>query len=305
MDISKETTGNIVNSTIGLFIAIIYAIVITFIVNFKTLREKKSNQLLLNLCFGHLLAGLLHFSGLFTIFPVGALVFSGYVYITISLLVISVDRFIFIRYPFRYKTEPFNQIHIGFMLASPFSFIIYLGRYLLTKFGKDISTSSESMMSFAISFITIVVILLYLNFTVYGTICKQRKSIQAHCKIAPIVIAPAAVEETVNPLSTRIQDSMKKTRTKTRTREARAFYSCFGCVFSFTLLWMPCLLIVILKRFFNVNVPDIEFKLALALAGFNPLSDILIFVWFNVELRVLIKKTTRKLFQRNIRKLMR
>ena len=185
MDISKETTGNIVNSTIGLFIAIIYAIVITFIVNFKTLRKKKSNQLLLNLCFGHLLAGLFHFSGLFTLNPVGALVFSGYVYSSISLLVISVDRFIFIRYPFRYKTTPFNQIHIGFMLASPLCFIIYLGSCLLTGFDEKISRSSESMMSFPISFVAIVVILLFLNFTIYAIICKQRKSCLLYTSPSP------------------------------------------------------------------------------------------------------------------------
>ena len=58
------------------------------------------------------------------------------------------------------------------------------------------------------------------------------------------------------------------------------------------------MVIAILKRFFNVNIPDIGFMLALAFAGFNPLSDLLIFVWFNVELRVLIKKTTRKLFHK-------
>ena len=303
MDLSKESTGNIVNSTIGLFIAIIYAIVITFIVNFKSLREKHSNQLLLNLCIGHFIAGLFHFYGFFTLTPVGKLVFSGYVYSTISLLVLSIDRFISIRFPFRYKTTPFNRIHIGYMLASPLCFIIYLGSCLLTGFDEKISRSSESMMSFPISFVAIVVILLFLNFTIYAIICKQRKSIQAQCKVPhTTTVKPATTVDVSDALESppmRIQDSMKNTRTKTRIQEARAFYSCFGCVITFAFLWMPCILIAILSRFFNVNVPDIKFKLALALAGFNPLSDLLIFVWFNVELRVLIKKTTKKLFHKN------
>ena len=300
MDLSKESTGNIVNSIIGLLIAIIYAVVITFIVNFKKLREKKSNQLLLDLCIGHLLAGMFHFYGLFTLAPVGKLVFSGYVYSSISLLMLSMDRFIFIVYPFRYSSKLYDRIHIGFIFASPLSCMIYLGRNFLTGFDKRISGSSESMMSFPISFISVIVILLGLNFTVYAIICKQRKLIKAQCRVTSVTpvtegSATSNTRERSPPRATTISDSRKNTGTISRIREARAFFSCFGCVITFSLLWIPCVLMAILRRFNNLHVSDTEFKLALVLAaGCNPLSDLLIFVWFNVDLRVSIKKTIRK-----------
>ena len=68
--VRMESVGSKIMSTLGLPIFIICAVVIVFIVCSKRLREKKSNQLLLNLCIGHLLTGLACFYGLFSKDPV-------------------------------------------------------------------------------------------------------------------------------------------------------------------------------------------------------------------------------------------
>ena len=369
MDLSKESTGNIVNSTIGLFIGIIYAIVIAFIVNFKDLREKKSNQLLLNLCNGHLLAGLSHFCGLFTTSPVRGYVFSGIVYGLAALLVLSVDRLVLIRYPFWYNNPAWNRIHIVFMFASPLAGLIHLIWYLMSEKEKQekLPYKPEQMLSIVVIILVTIVILLVLNFIVYAIIREQRERIRSQSHISynarstiknltsprnqtskyltpltnststnsttpnsrsPTNSAPKNSASTnsasknsalINSASTNsastksastksastssapknsilLNSSIKYDKTFTRKREARAFYSCFGCVITLAVLWLPCVIIAILRIFANFQkVSDSEFKLFLALAGFNPISDLMIFVWFNVELRTAIKKTIRKL----------
>ena len=122
---SKASLGNILKSISGLIVSIICVVVIFFIIKIKKIRTKKSNQLLLNLCVGHLFTGIAHFYGIFTLQPVGKYVNSGHIYSTFALVFLSIDRFIFIRHPFRYNTvKAYHRVHIGFMLSSPLIYII-------------------------------------------------------------------------------------------------------------------------------------------------------------------------------------
>lgn len=289
MNIAKESTGNIINSFVGLLVAIIYAVVIAFIAKYKNLREKKSNQLLLNLSIGHFLAGFFHFYGLFTLNPVRTYVLSSYVYSIAALLFLSVDRLFFIQYPFWYNNPTSNPIHIGFMLASPIAGGAYLIRKLSSapKRHQDVSFTPKQMLSFIVSFLGTITILLILNFIVFAIIRKQRKRICFQNTSSFNVWRDA---KTTNP-TPKNSTLLKFNKNQTRKREARAFYSCFGCVITFSLLWLPCAVIVILQRFGDLHVSDGEFKFYLALAGCNPLFDLLVFIWFNVELRTAIKKS--------------
>lgn len=126
MNISIESAGGIIKSIVGLTVSIICAVVIFFIIKFKNLREKRSNQLVLNLCIGHCLTGLAHFYGLFsTASTATRFIFSGYTYSTIALIFVSLDRFIYIRYPYRYEWKVFTRAHIGIMIVNPSVYVIY------------------------------------------------------------------------------------------------------------------------------------------------------------------------------------
>lgn len=330
--------------------SLICIIVIGIVIRFKTLRKKKANQLLLNLCIGHLLAGIPHFCRIFSTPFVGKFVFAGYMYSTTSLVFLSFDRFIFIRHPFRYNTKLYNQAHIGFMLFSPLvycmHFLDFLMSKLLTKSGK-----AKLAGSFIFTYFITVTILVFLNVSIYATICKQRRAIERQCKI--LSIAPTLIEASstirsaststdftsinsnsstsnlpsinprsfsidstsstinLNPLSTSLasftptnqpptmstSDSAKYKKTRSRKQEVRSFYLCFGCVITFALLMSPFVTMRILMKFTRAHIPNFAYKIAKVLAASNSLSDLLIFVWFNVELRVKIKRSIRKKIQ--------
>ena len=102
-------------------------------------------------------------------------------YSTMALIFLSVDRFIFIRQPFRYNTaKAYNRAHVGFMVLGPLLYIIFFsdGVYSEINGGKG-----NLPWVFAFVFLATVAILFFLNVSVYNTICKQRKAIKTQCKL--------------------------------------------------------------------------------------------------------------------------
>ena len=183
---SKEkSTEDLIMSVIGLAVCLISTLLITFVIKFKKLREKKSNQLLLNLCMGHLLTGLTYFVGMFPNFHTGPFKLAGHVYTTAALIFISIDRFTFIKYPFRYSTsEACKSAHIGFMVTSPLVYAVYFADALHSKVtgGKRDEYLNGS---FVYIFFTAVTILFVLNLSIYITMRKQQKIIQTqHNQVA-------------------------------------------------------------------------------------------------------------------------
>lgn len=127
-------TEELVMSVIGIAVFTICALLIAFIIKFKRLRERKYNQLLVNLSMGHLLTGLAYFYGIFSPKTAGPYRLAGHTYSTVALIFLSIDRFIFIQYPFRYATSiACNRAHIGFMVASPLVYTVYFADALMTR----------------------------------------------------------------------------------------------------------------------------------------------------------------------------
>ena len=80
-----------------------------------------------------------------------------------------------------------------------------------------------------------------------------------------------------------------------RRKEARSFYVCFGCVITFVLLMSPSVFVRIYNDVSSRSIPKEIYEMTLMLAVLNPLSDIFIYVWFNVELKdFMIKKLLGK-----------
>ena len=164
---------------VGFVVSIICVVVICLIVRFENLRKKKSNQLLVNLCVGHLLSGMVYVYGIVSISPIGRYRLAGNMYSTLALVFLSVDRFILIQYPYQYQTKIYNRIHVGFMLFSPLVYIVYFLDGLILQ----IENRKESFAgSFVFVFSTTVLIMFFLNISIYITICKQRKRIRRQCK---------------------------------------------------------------------------------------------------------------------------
>lgn len=336
MDFSKQSTEDIIKSILGFIVSVICVIVILFIGWFKNLRKKKANQLLLNLCIGHLLTGTAHFCRILSFPSATKFVFSGYMYSTIALVLLSFDRFIFIRHPFRYYTRRYNRAHTVFMLFSPLVYCIYFVDSFISVIMND---KAKLAGSFIFVFFTTITVLIFLNVSIYATICKQRRAIETQCKrlsILPTLIAASSTgsvspstESTTStnnstPTNSRlpsttstrsfsidstssttnldpqsISDSAARKYKKARARkqEVRSFYLCFGCVITFALLMSPWVTTRIMLKFTLFHISKKIQALSMVFAAFNSLSDLLIFVWFNVELRVVIKKTIWKRIQ--------
>ena len=334
---------------VGFVVSIICVVVICLIVRFENLRKKKSNQLLVNLCVGHLLSGMVYVYGILSISPIGRYRLAGNMYSTLALVFLSVDRFILIQYPYRYQTKIYNRIHVGFMLFSPLVYIVYFLDGLVLQ----IENRKESFAgSFVFVFSTTVLIMFFLNISIYITICKQRKRIRRQCKhllikrddkdstnststnptsttststhLAPTKSSPTnstptnSTPTSSSPTNSTTTNSPPKNSTTTYPaptnssptnstpsvtsdserrmiiEEIRSFYLCFGCVITFILLMTPSILMRVLHNAANVYIPESMYEISLSFAGLNSLSDLVIFVWFNLELRIALKKTLNK-----------
>ena len=309
---------------VGFVVSIICVVVICLIVRFENLRKKKSNQLLVNLCVGHLLSGMVYVYGILSISPIGRYRLAGNMYSTLALVFLSVDRFILIQYPYRYQTKIYNRIHVGFMLFSPLVYIVYFLDGLVLQ----IENRKESFAgSFVFVFSTTVLIMFFLNISIYITICKQRKRIRRQCKhllikrddkdstnststnptsttststhLAPTNSTPTnSTPPNSTPANSTLTNSTPSVTSDSERRmiieEIRSFYLCFGCVITFILLMTPSILMRVLHNAANVYIPESMYEISLSFAGLNSLSDLVIFAWFNLELRIALKKTLNK-----------
>ena len=104
---------------LGLINCTLHSFIMVFLVYVPALRQKKSNQLLININIGHAVNGFIVFLMIFS--KANALTYISYAFSAhgnTSLVFLTIDRAILIRWPFRYQTLPF-WIQILFLMASP------------------------------------------------------------------------------------------------------------------------------------------------------------------------------------------
>ena len=202
-------------SIVGLTVLILCAVVIWFIVKFENLRKRKSNQLLLNLCMGHLLSGMAYVYGIFSISSIGRYRLSGNMYNTLALVFLSIDRFIFIQYPYHYQTKLSNRVHIGFMLLSPLVYTVYFIDGLILQIKDEKETFAGS---FAFVFFTSAAITLVLNISIYITVRKQRKQIRLQYK--QLSKTKDGTESTMTVLNVELKNSTRINLTLTNSKSA-------------------------------------------------------------------------------------
>jgi len=278
MKVYGERPENIVTSCLGLVTFIMYSFLVYLVLTSRNLRSKRSNRLLVNLGIGHALTGVIQFIGVLTLNPIGKLAYSGYVYSSLSLIMLSIDRCIFIRWPFIYERMP-EVVHVIFMGISPLASITSLvhnltsGRGLATK----VSSNSVSMMIFVFGKTSCIFILLALNLLVYLTVRKHKQQIKVLHRSKPVVERRTSVH-----------------------KDIRAFYICFGCVITFALTWLPCISIQFFRLFLGFRISYSTFILSFTVANLNPFSDAFIFVWFDTEVKTHLKKILSCCFWKKI-----
>jgi len=282
MDLSKERAEHIIMSIMGFFISLLYMLIIFVLLSNSRLRRKKSNQLLLNLCIGHLMTGISHFAGMWTLHHVSRFVFTGVLYANVSLVMLTIDRCIYIRWPFRYQLMN-RRMHVFFMATSPvLSFLLFL-QYAVSGLNKSEYGTSFIAIPFVAILATTTGLLFIPNLLVYRIARQQRADIQqsqhSSCK----------------------NDSKSKVCVK--KHELRSFYICFGCACSFTLLWFAVFVVKVLEILTRTTVNYQYLAISAIVSNMNPFADAFFCVWFNKEIKYSLKnlfKARRKSERRTL-----
>jgi len=242
--------------------------IIILILTCKRIREKKSNQLLLNLSTGHALCGFTSLTGCFLPFShqsMDGIIFASYIYSNTSLAMLTIDRCIYIKWPFRYNSLP-TLLHVSFMACSPLNagFVIY--KALDNDNNLHVSEDVESMRVFIFGIGALMALLLSANSLVFCTLQGQKRKIKS-LRVATF------------------SQSNVRTNFNQRKREIQAFYICLGCTLTYVVLWFPPLIVTIINFYTKIQISYYYFSMSMVSVNLNPLSDALIFVWFNKDLK--------------------
>ena len=264
--LKKRPFGEWMTAFNGLCNVIVYFIIISSILSSKKLRAIKTNHLVINLGIGHCIYGFVNAFGIWFDFKLSKIAYVGYIYANVAIMMLTVDRCVMIRWPFRYETMHIG-IHVLLVSISPLAAALELTKAVMAGLQNNVVQDNSSMKVFIYGVSSIMVCLSIPNTLIFLTLQKQKAKLKL------------ASQEVV----------------KSRKKQILAFYVCFGCVITYVLFWMSPLIIAILWSYTNVNVSYDYFSIGMAIANFNPVSDALIFVWFNKQLRKRVKElfTTR------------
>ena len=184
----KQTTKP--NMVVGYIVAIVvtsttflvHCFIFTILLLTPSLRRKRSNQLLMTLNIAHVLSSILVLARvLYFEQPLPGLlsyaIFSAYSQSNVALVVLTVDRSIMIRWPFRYQTLP-GWFHCVLMVVSPTTFgSVFTTAKVLRLYEKPPRESDIYQHTVVYGIIILTAILLLANSFVYMTVLKQRRSI--------------------------------------------------------------------------------------------------------------------------------
>ena len=272
---SIEYISEVCYGITGLIQFLVHAFIMIFLLSVPQLRQRKSNQLLININVGHALTGITLFVMIFIKSnSLTYINYSGYAQGNMALVMLTIDRCIMIRWPFRYQTLP-NLFHVIFMVSSPIvaSVILVNGVILFPHQPSDDNVFYMSL--FVYVMIVVMVVLLATNALVYATVLKQKRLIKN--------TLVASTKRHGDPQSNNIKDDIL------------SFYICLGCVLTYILLWLPELVRQSLWVFEGRNTSAIYLGISRILLNLNPFFDAIILVWFNRELKMHLKK----MFKRN------
>jgi Serpentine type 7TM GPCR chemoreceptor Srsx. len=273
----------LVTSVVGVLVFTCHLPIILLITTSPQLRAKKSNHLLLNLSIGHILTGISNAIGPWTHLPWGTLAFGGYCYANISQLMLTIDRCLFIRFPFRYQFISFGT-HVLFLMASPVTYISIIVYRLTRPTLVAVDVDRAAMLSFIICVSGFMVLFMVPNLVIFAVVRRQKRAIKATS-------------------TTSRHPTALRNKWTSRRKEISAFYICFGCVLTYTGFWLPSLIIKLEEFVSGHPRQRLYFNITIAIANLNPLVDAIILVFYKKELRNRTKTLVKKgrMSQRSVR----
>ena len=261
--------GDYISAQFSIISSIIHSFTIVLVIQNKKLRKVLSYWLLINLSLGHFLTGITNFIGTFVALDLSKVTYAWYVYANISLLTLTVDRSFSIFWPFRYQLTS-TRIKIFFVLFSPMCCLAYIAKmsFLPTK-AKKIADADGSMKFFIFGMGTEMTLLVMANSLIFLSVRKQRRKIAA---------------------TTSVNVNIPNSNTAARRNEIARFYVCFGCIITYVVLWTPAILLKILEIYGGLIVDHKYFSITIAIANINPIADSFMLLFFNRELKGVLKK---------------
>lgn len=260
----ERPIGDYISAQLSIISTIIHLFILIFIIYHKQLRKVQTHRLLINLSLGHFLTGITNFSGTFVVLDLSKVTYAWYVYANLSLLTLTVDRSFSIFWPFKYQmTSTFTKVM--FLAFSPTCCLVYVTKMVFQPTNtKKVADNHASMKFFIFGMGIEIVLLIIANSLTFLAVCRQRRKI-------------AAVNVPHN-----------NTNTASRNEIVR-FYVCFGCIITYALLWAPAILLKIVEIYGKVVMDHKYFSMTIAIANINPLSDAFLLLFFNRELKSILK----------------
>ena len=274
-----DSIPNFIIGVIGLSYAIQHIFIFLVILWSPKLRENKTNQILLNLNVAYVITGLANFIPIVISAHLAFLQFPGYVYINTSLAVLSIDRVIFIKWPFYYQRFDW-KFQFMLLLLMPISFVAPVTGTIISGSYNTQVVRNETAIRVKI-FGTIAVMLTHgiSNILIYFVLRGHKKAMKRLLQ---------SRQTTTNPEPKTFRFTKKDILT---------FYTCFGCVTTYVFLWFPTLVANLIDYYGHYRVSVVVYKATIIFGNLNPISDGIIFAWFNRDFQLFI----RRKFRRNTR----
>ena len=279
----------VIYGCIGLIVFFVHIIILSLLLWYPNLRQKKSNQLLININIGHAITGSTLFATIF--YPHSNLLtyinYAGYAHGNVSLTMLTVDRCFMIRRPFLYQTLP-AAFHVALLVTSPVVALSIFTEAVVNRLHVASDKDRFTMTLFVYAIIIVTIVLLTLNTLVYLTLLKQKKLIKS-CQVVPI--GYNTENNTTNTITNNNSNSCDDPAASKKVwkvrQDVRSFYICIGCVLTSIVLWMPELIRQSIWLFGGDGKlhGDAFMGVARILLNLNPLCDAVILIWFNRDLK--------------------
>ena len=125
-----DSTVNTILGIIGLLYAIQHVLIFIIIIFTPKLRRNKTSQILLNLNLSYIYIGATNFAQIFCSYQIGFLQVPGVFYANTALAILSIDRVIFIRWPFVYQQLSWRY-HLIKLTLAPLIFLVPFAKMLI------------------------------------------------------------------------------------------------------------------------------------------------------------------------------
>lgn len=271
-----DSIPNLIIGMLGLLYVIQHIFIFIVILWSRKLRQNKTNQILLNLNAAYIITGLANFIPIVISMHLAFLQFPGYVYSNTSLFVLSIDRVIFIKWPFHYQRLDW-KVHSFFLLLTPISFLAPLtGTIISGSYNMQVVRNEAAVRVKIFGTVAVIFTLGISNILIYLVLRGHQKAIKRlQCQQST----------TLKP----DPQSFKFTK-----KDILTLYTCFGCVISYALSWCPTLVTNLIDYYGHDSVPVVIYKATIIFGNLNPISDGMIFAWFNRDFQLIMRRKFRK-----------